>query len=245
MIMRTVRFAIALLRASLTDWQSSLISLCVPLLLLLIFRMVERPPAPGEIRQLNLVFPTVVGLTAMLGGQAVMTRLITWRQQGVFQRLACAPTPLGMLVVGAGLAQTAISMAQAVLVIAFGGLMMGLPVDASGALAATGILLLCAVCFVAYGMVIASLSSKAETGGAVYMFTLLPMYFLGSGLFNSTLPPFLKAVAMWLPTAMGNTLVSPLMMNGAAPAGSVKPVSGLLIYTIAFAALAAWRFRWE
>jgi hypothetical protein len=67
----------------------------------------------------------------MLGGQIVMTRLINWRRQFFFQRLACAPVPLGALVVGAGLTQAVISTIQAVVVIVFGGVAMELPVDRS------------------------------------------------------------------------------------------------------------------
>jgi len=244
-IRRTLQFTIALLRASLTDWMSSLITLFVPLLILSMFKILERSAAPGGTSRLNLVFPSVVGLTAMLGGQSVMTCLISWRQQGFFQRLACAPVPLGALVVGAGLTQAVISTIQAVVVIVFGGLAMGLPVDPVSASAATGILILCAVCFIAFGMLVASLSNKAENGGAVFMFTLLPMYFLGGEWFSNTLPPALKAVAMWLPTTLSNAMLNPLMLPGAAQSGLLKPLSGLLIYIFTFAALAAWRFRWE
>src|SRR5262245_20968241 len=94
-------------------------------------------------------------------------------------------------------------------------------------------------------MLVASLSNKAENGGAVFMFTLLPMYFLGGEWFNNALPPALKAVAMWLPTTLSNAVLNPLMLPGAAQSGLLKPLSGLLIYIFTFAALAAWRFRWE
>jgi hypothetical protein len=211
-IRRTLQFTIALLRASL-------ITLFVPLLILSMFKILERSAAPGGTSRLNLVFPSVVGLTAMLGGQTVMTCLISWRQQGFFQRLACATVPLGALVVGAGLTQAVISTMQAVVVIVFGGLAMGLPVDPGSASAATGILILCAVCFIAFGMLVASLSNKAENGGAVFMFTLRPMYFLGGEWFNNTLPPALKAVAMWLPTT-GQLGREPTIINNGAAAPS-------------------------
>jgi hypothetical protein len=40
-------------------------------------------------------------------------------------------------------------------------------------------------------------------------------------------------------------MLNPLMLPGAAQSGLLKPLSGLLIYIFTFAALAAWRFRWE
>jgi hypothetical protein len=62
---------------------------------------------------------------------------------------------------------------------------------------------------------------------------------------NNTLPLALKAVSMWLPTTLSNAMLNPLMLPGAAQSGLLKPLSGLLIYIFTFAALAAWRFRWE
>ena len=76
-------------------------------------------------------------------------------------------------------------------------------------------------------------------------FTLLPMFFLGGGFPAEILPPALQAVSPWLPTTMLNSLLSPLLAGGALPAAPWWPALGLLAYTLAFAGLAAWRFRWE
>lgn len=91
---RAAYFGLALARASLTDLQVTGVSLGTPLFLLILFGFVSEGPA------LQQIFPTLIGLTAMLGGQGLMMKLIQWRTQGVFQRLAATPTPLGALVLG-------------------------------------------------------------------------------------------------------------------------------------------------
>jgi hypothetical protein len=71
------------------------------------------------------------------------------------------------------------------------------------------------------------------------------MFFLGGAFPAEILPPALRAVSPWLPTAMVNSLLSPLLSGGALPPEPWWPVLGLVAYTLGFGALAAWRFRLE
>jgi ABC-2 type transport system permease protein len=239
------QFALALTQASLNDPRTFAISLFTPIFMLVLFWVVGRPAEPGNTDLVSFIFPSIVGLTVMLGGQTAAMRLVNWRQQGVFQRLAATPTPLGDLVLGIGLAQALVSVAQAVLVLLFGVLVLGLRVDGAGAAAGVGVLALGVLAFIAFGILVASLSTKPEVASAVFMFTLLPMFFLGGGFPPEILPEFLQAVSPWLPTSMLNSLLSPLLASGGLPAAPWQPALGLALYTLVFAALAAWRFRWE
>jgi ABC-type multidrug transport system permease subunit len=239
------QFALALTQASLNDLRTFGIALFTPIFMLVLFWLVGRPTEPGDTDLVSFIFPAIVGLTVMLGGQAAAMRIVNWRQQGVFQRLAATPTPLGDLVLGIGLAQALVSVAQAVLVLLFGVLALGLRVDGVGAAAGVGVLALGVLVFIAFGILVASLSAKAEIANAAFMFTLLPMFFLGGGFPAEILPEFLQAVSPWLPTTMLNSLLSPLLASGALPADPWQPALGLALYAVGFAALAAWRFKWE
>ncbi len=239
------QFALALTQASLNDLRTFGIALFTPILMLVLFWLVGRPTDPGDTDLVSFIFPAIVSLTVMLGGQAAAMRIVNWRQQGVFQRLAATPTPLGGLVLGIGLAQALVSVAQAVLVLLFGVLALGLRVDGTGTAAGVGVLALGVLVFIAFGILVASLSAKPEIANAAFMFTLLPMFFLGGGFPPEILPEFLQAVSPWLPTTMLNSLISPLLASGALPADPWQPALGLALYTLVFAALAAWRFRWE
>jgi ABC-2 type transport system permease protein len=239
------QFALALVRASLNDPRTLLITLFTPLFMLVLFWIVGRPAEPGERDMVSFIFPSIVGLTVMLGGQAVAMRVVNWREQGVFQRLAATPAPLGHLIVGMGLAQAAVSVVQALAVLLFGAFVLGLAVDGPGAVAGLGVLALGVLAFIAFGCLTASLAPKPDLASAAFTFTLLPMFFLGGGFPAEVLPPALRAVSPWLPTAMLNSLLGPLLAGGALPAEPWWPVLGLLAYTLIFGALAAWRFKWE
>lgn len=240
-----LHFAGAMLQAGLADWRTAALSLFTPLFMLVLFWLIGRPAEPGDPDLATFIFPAIVGLTVMLGGQTLAMRLVNWRTQGVFQRLAATPTPVGHLVLGLGLAQAVLSVVQAVSVLAFGALALGLPVDGLGAVLALGVLALGVSTFSAYGMLVASLAPKADVASSIFIFTLLPLFFLGGGFPAEILPAFLRPVSPWLPTTMVNTLLNPLLTAGTLPPDPAWPALGLLGYTLGLAALAAWRFRWE
>jgi ABC-type multidrug transport system permease subunit len=239
------QFALALTQASLNDPRAFAISLFTPTFMLVLFWVVGRPTEPGDPDLVSYIFPSIVGLTVMLGGQSAAMRIVNWRQQGIFQRLAATPTPLGDQVLSLGLAQALVSVAQAILVLLFGVLVLGLRVDGAGATASVGVLALGVLVFIAFGILVASVSNKPEVASSIFMFTLLPMFFLGGGFPPEFLPDALQPVSPWLPTTMLNNLLNPLLANGALPAEPWWPALGLLVYMTVFAALAAWKFKWE
>lgn len=239
------QIALAMLQAGLNDWRAAALTLFTPLLMLVLFWLVGRPSEPGDRDLASFMFPSIIGLTVMLGGQTIAMRIVTWREQSIFLRLAATPTPLGQVVLGLGLAQAVMSVVQAVSVLLFGTLALGLRVDLPGAAAAMGVLALGVAAFIAFGLLVASLSPKADIASSAFIFTLLPMFFLGGGFPPEILPPFVQALSPWLPTTMLNGLLGPLLAAGALPAEAGPYVIGLLAYTLGFAALAAWRFRWE
>jgi ABC-2 type transport system permease protein len=239
------QFAWALIRASLNDLRTFAITLFTPMFMLILFWAIGRPAEPGDLDLVAFIFPAIIGLTVMLGGQTAALRIVNWRQQGVFQRLAATPTPLSHLVIGVGLAQAIVSVVQAVSVMVFGIVALGLDVHGPGALIVVGLLALGVLAFIAMGILVAGLSSKPDIASSAFMFILLPMFFLGGGFPPQILPPFLQAVGPWLPTAMLNSLLSPMLASGVLPAEPWPPVLGLLAYTAVFTVLAAWQFKWE
>lgn len=239
------QFAGAVIQASLNDVRGLVISLFTPLFMLVLFWLVGRSSAPGDPDLAAFIFPSIVGLAVMLGGQTAAMRIVNWREQGVFQRLAVTPTPLGHLVLGVGLAQAAVSVAQGVLVLLFGALVLGMEINGAGAVAAVAVLSLGVLAFIAFGILVASLSRKPDIASSLFIFTLLPMFFLGGGFPPEILPAFLRTVSPWLPTTMLNGLLNPLLNGGSLPPAPWWPVLGLIAYTLLFALIAARRMRWE
>ncbi|HET7081007.1 MAG TPA: ABC transporter permease [Chloroflexia bacterium] len=236
------QFGLALLRAGLKNRVSLASSLLTPLFMLGIFWLVSGDNSS----LLRFIFPGLVAFTVMLAGSNHAMRLVMWREQGVFTRLACTPVPVGRLALGAAGAQVALGLVQALIVMAFGVGVVGVPVDPLGALAAVGVLTLGGACFIAYGSLVGAVARRAEVATMLYIFTLLPLSFLGNTFMPlDQLPAFVRAAGPWLPTTMISDLVRPLLITGALPANAWLPLLGLLVYTGLFSALAARLFHWE
>ena len=238
------RFALALVKGSLNDLRLLATSMFTPLLLLLMFWFLTRDGEKGA-QLMAFMFPGIVGFTVMQSGQLLALRIVNWRQQGIFQRLACTPVPLGQLVLGAALAQTLMALAQGIFVLLFGALILRLPVDVVGAVVSVLALSLGSACFIALGAVVSTFTAKPETASTVFIFILLPLYFLGGGLPPEVLPGFLRTISPWLPTTLLTDLLHNLLTNGQFPTESIPAVIGLLAYTIILVLIAARNFRWE
>ncbi|GAB4579804.1 MAG: hypothetical protein Fur0022_25430 [Anaerolineales bacterium] len=241
----TLHFARALLVGHLRDRKTFLISILTPVFMLTLFWLLAGTPKEGEFDLIGFMFPAIVGFGVMFIGGSQATRLLTWREQGVFQRLAATPVPLGNLVIGAALAQTITGAVQGALIMLFGIAVIRIPVDGIGALLAILIMVLGGACFIALGSLIATFAPKADIANQIYTFTILPMFFFGGGFPPDILPAFIQQLSPWLPTTMFTELIRPLLADGALPQGSWVNFAGLVGLTVVFATLAARRFRWE
>lgn len=237
-------FALALLKGTLNDLRMLVMTMFTPLLLLVLFWLLTRDGDKGA-TLMAFMFPGIVGFAVMQAGQPLALRIVSWRQQGLFQRLACAPVPLGHLVLGAALAQTLLALAQGVFMMLFGVLVLGLPINAVGAAISVLALTLGSACFIAFGALTSTLAAKPETANMVFIFTIMPLYFLGGGMPPEVLPDFLRALSPWLPSTLLTDLLHSLFATGQLPDAPVRVILGLLAYTIVFALIAARKFRWE
>ncbi len=239
-------FTVAVLRGGLKNRAALAATLFTPLFMLAIFALVTPKAKPGEFDMLAFIFPGIVAFTVTMAGSGQVMRLGSWRQQGVFGRLACTPVPLGALVLGASLAAVLLGLIQAVLVLAFGVVAFGLHVAPFGIVGAVGVLTLGGACFIAYGSLVSTLVPRLEVANLVFIFTLLPMAFLGNTFMPSTqMPGLVQTVGPWLPTTLISDLTRALL-DGSDPAhGYVLPVLGLLAYTVFFSVISARLFHVE
>jgi ABC-2 type transport system permease protein len=239
-------FTVALLRAGLKNRTALMGTLFTPLFMVGLFALITPKAKPGEFDMLSFIFPGIVGFTVMLAGGSQVTRLGQWRAQGVFGRLACTPVPLGVLMLGASLAGVLLGLVQAIVVMAAGMLLFGLSVSPLGVVGAVGVLTLGGACFIAYGSLVATLVRRLEVANLVFMFTLLPMGFLGNTFLPvSQLPSIVQTIGPWLPTALVADLTRSLITSTPMTHDPLWQVAGLLAYTAAFSALSAWWFRAE
>lgn len=239
-------FTVAVLRASLKNRAALAGTLFTPLFMLAIFALVTPRAKPGAFDMLAFIFPGIIAFTVTMAGSGQVMRLGSWRQQGVFDRLACTPVPLGMLVLGASGAAVLLGLIQAVLVLAFGVVAFGLVVAPLGVLGAVGVLTLGGACFIAYGSLVSSLVPRLEVANLVFIFTLLPMAFLGNTFMPSAqMPSIVQTIGPWLPTTLIADLTRALLAGSDPAHGYGLPVLGLLAYTALFSLSSARLFRAE
>ncbi len=239
-------FARANLKGSLKNRMMMIVALVTPIMLLLVFWLLTRASSNESFDMMAFIFPGIVALTVIQAGGMHATNVVNWREQGVFRRLACTPVPLWQLVLGRSLSQLVLSLIQAALVVIVGLLLLQLSVSGIGLLFSFVILCLASACFIALGAVIAGLSPNAVVANSVYVFSVLPLLFLGDSMMPAELfPPVLQKIGSFLPTSMVTTLIRPLMNAGALPDNPWFPIVGLTLYTILFVAVSAKLFRWQ
>ncbi len=239
-----IQFMKAQLRASLNNYRALLGTILMPLIVLF-FLWLPMHNSENGLAVLQGLFYGLVTFGVILGGNNFAMRLVTWRQMGIFRRLACTPAPLSQIIAGSALAQMVISLVQGILVLVFGVLVFKMEVNWFGFVGALAVLLLCAACFIAYASVIATFTRSAETANVVFILTLLPMFFLSGGLPPGVLPDWLQNAAQWSPVGVTNTLIQPLLADGRFPDQALLYIAILVGFTAGLAAIVFKKFRWQ
>lgn len=239
-----IQFMKAQLRAAMNNYRAVLGTILMPLIVLF-FLWLPMHDSDNGMAVLQGLFYGLVTFGVILGGNNFAMRLVSWRQMGIFRRLACTPAPLSHIVAGSALAQIMISLVQGVLVLVFGVLVFKLEANWLGLGGALIVLLLCAACFIAYASVIATFVRSAETANVVFILTLLPMFFLSGGMPPGVLPAWLQNAAKWSPVGVTNTLIQPLLANGRFPEHALLYMTILAGFTIGLSAIVVKKFRWQ
>jgi len=116
----TIAFARAILWAAIRNWRTTLSFLLAPILMLVIFRYFGGDSEIGQYDMFTYLFPSIVAMTVMFAGVPLATRLVVWREQEIFRRLACTPQPLGRLVLAMMFSYSIVAILQALLILAAG-----------------------------------------------------------------------------------------------------------------------------
>ena len=232
-------FAGMMLRATLRDWRTLGILLFTPAIMLVVFRVTG---SDDGFDLLAFVFPAIVAMSVFFAGAPFAVRIVGWREQDVFRRLACTPAPLGRVVAAYGVTFVLIALLQSGVILLAGRFLFGIAGSASGAAWAILPLLLGAVIFVAYGGLLAGWVRKAETLNLLYIFTLFPMMFGGEVFVPAGNAPGLwQTAASWLPPALMLRLLRPLLQEGQWPDDALLLLAALTAYALLLTLLAARR----
>jgi ABC-2 type transport system permease protein len=202
-----------------------------------------------ETRTLKYIDFLVPGLLAMALAQSavfgVAGTLVSFRERGIFRRLRVTPLPLGEFAAARVLTHLALAILQAVILLAVGraffGVHLGLDVAALLPLVAFG-----ALCFIAIGFFVGSLSRSQDAAAAIGNVVTLPMIFLAGVFFPlDTAPGWLQQVARFLPLTYLADGLRDVAIRGHSVASTLPDLAVLGGVTVGVVLVSLRLFRWE
>ena len=238
----TLQFSITLLFSNLRNVKALIITLGMPILMLMAFWLPTLGGDEESLELMSIMFPAIILLSVIMPGLTQATRLTRWREQHIFQRFALTPVPLANLMVGAALSQIGIGVAQGLVTLLFGIVIVGLNLTWQSVLLVLCFMILAGAAFIAFGSFVAALNRKSDIAGYVFFFAIMPLIFLASCP-PEMMPESVNAIIPWLPTAMAIELIGPLFLFNQLTGEALFAGLGLLTYTIFFAVISARRFR--
>ena len=199
-------------------------------------------------RKYNSYAHSFVGMSVqfvLLMGVDIGITLLALRRLGLWKRLRAAPLSRGTLLAsriasGALIALFSMGVVFAVAIAAFGVRIDGSALGFVGVLAAFALMTAC------FGLMIAALGKTPEaTRGLAILATLLLVMLGGAWVPSFIFPPWLQQLSLFVPTRWAVDGLDSMTWRGLPLSAALLPMTVLLGFAAAFAALALARFRWE
>jgi ABC-2 type transport system permease protein len=164
---------------------------------------------------------------------------------GTWDRLRASPASAVDIMVGKVTPTVLVTVVQLGLLFLLGGPLFGLSI--SGSVVALAVLIVVlALCLSAFGMLITALSRTMNQLNAIGSIGGVAMAMLGGAWVPvEVMPGWAQAVAPILPTYWAMQGFEDVILEGAGLAQVVAPVVIIAAFGVLFAALAAWKFRFE
>ncbi|MDW8405324.1 ABC transporter permease [Chloroflexus sp.] len=229
-----IAFARAQLYVQIRNWRYTAATLFTPMFLLVLFKLTMNANAAS-------MMPILVGFGVMYSGQTLGLILITWRNNRVFTRFAATPTPISHLLFATVIVQLIVFLLQSIVLLMTGIMLYDARIAATDLPMVLAILSVGCLTFLGFGALIAAFVSKADTLSMIYVFTLLPMIFLGGSVF---VIPGLGEIGRWLPPTVLTYALNPYFGFGEVDGGQIAGnLAALLIYSGIFTVIAALSFQ--
>jgi ABC-2 type transport system permease protein len=187
-----------------------------------------------------------MGLQFMLFAAINMgIEILTERQRGIWKRLRSAPLSK-LTLLGSKIASGTI-IGSLVLLVSFGFAILVWHVRIEGSVAGfIAVAVLSAMMAASYGLLVAALGKTPNAARGVSVFATLLMVMLGGAWVPTFIfPQWLQKVTVVVPTRWAVDGFDAMTWRGLGIDAAVMPVLVLLGFSLAFSALAMWRFRWE
>lgn len=198
----------------------------------------------GDIAYIDFLVPAVIGMTVLFGCMFGMGEALAGeRERGELARLFMTPTSVSTVVGGKIISKLIIETVRALILIGAAILLFGIVINGSMALTVL-VLVLGALCFVGFGIMISARVSTQEDYMQMVMPFTMPMMFV-SGVFYpiETMPWIFQKLAYIVPLTYVNNALRAVMLKGAGIGDIWIEIIVLLGFTALFFALGVTRFN--
>ncbi len=198
----------------------------------------------GNISYLDFLVPAVIAMTVLFGCMFGMGEVIAGeRERGELARLFMTPTSVATVIGGKIISKLVVETGRAMILIVAAVVLFGIVINGSIALTLF-LLILGALCFVGFGIMISARSSSMEDYQQSVMPIAMPMMFV-SGVFYpiETMPWVFQKIAYLLPLTYMNDALRAVMLKGVGIGAIWVDVVVLIGFTALFFALGVTKFN--
>ncbi len=198
----------------------------------------------GDIAYIDFLVPAILAMTVMMGAMMSMGESLAGeRERGELARLFMTPTSVSTVVGGKIISRLVIQTATALVLIGAAIVLFGITINGSMLLTIL-LLVLTALCFVGFGIMISARVSTQEDYIQMVMPFSMPMMFI-SGVFYpiETMPWIFQKLAYIAPLTYANNALRGVMLKGFTIGDIWIEVAVLLGFTLLFFAMGVTRFN--
>ncbi|MDR1820302.1 MAG: ABC transporter permease [Methanobrevibacter sp.] len=198
----------------------------------------------GNVKYIDFLVPAILAMTLMFSCMMGMGRSIAGeRETGELARLFMTPTNVSTVIGGKIFSKLTIEVVRALILLTTAILLFGVVIKGSIILA-IGMLILGALCFVGFGIMISASTSTQEDYTQMVMPFSLPMMFV-SGVFYpvETMPWIFQKIAYICPLTYLNDAMRSIMIKGSGIGDIWIDIAVLLGFTILFFILGVVKFN--
>ena len=198
----------------------------------------------GDIKYIDFLVPAILAMTVMMGAMMSMGESLAGeRERGELARLFMTPTSVATVVGGKIISRLVIQTSTALVLIGAAIVLFNITI-AGNMLLTILLLILTALCFVGFGIMVSARVGTQEDYVQMVMPFSMPMMFI-SGVFYplETMPWIFQKIAYIAPLTYANDALRGVMLKGAGIGDIWIDIAVLLGFTLLFFAMGVTRFN--
>jgi len=165
----------------------------------------------------QFIFPGMIGMTILFSSIFSAISIVWDREFGFMKEMLVAPISRLSIVIGKAISGTAISVAQAVIILVLIPF-LGITITFSQFIEVVAVAILVSFCITSIGILIASRLTSLDGFNILMNFLVMPMFFLSGAMYPVTsMPPALRQLTHINPLTYGIDAFKHVLLRGSEP----------------------------